>query len=77
MPGFDDLYATWSEIFTPEEDGLHAINAAQAIDMWRSIQEAVKEKHNLSSGQVNHLSQIACKYAMKLPLELELEIRDM
>jgi hypothetical protein len=53
VPVFDDLYATWSEIFTPADDGTY-IKPSYALVMARKAVESVKKSYKLPKSSNDH-----------------------
>lgn len=77
VPGFELLYATWSDIFSAKRDPKLGMNAGKALEMWGQAEDSIKQEYGYGPDTIRHLSGLAFKYAMYLPQELEEEIRDL
>jgi hypothetical protein len=84
-PGFDLLYATWSDILDkkdipkeerPAKGQFFNMNPAKALEVLHEAESSVRKEHGYTRKTVHELSAVAFKYAQYLPLDLEEEIRE-
>ena len=75
-PGFDEMYGTMSDIFTPDNSGEY-VSVEDALTMWKEAERSVAARHGISKEESSLLGRVAFRSALTLPVELEIEINDM
>ncbi|HMT19354.1 MAG TPA: hypothetical protein PKD20_01050 [Candidatus Saccharibacteria bacterium] len=84
-PGFDLLYATWSDILQKKDipvnerqnrGQLFAMNAEKALELLVGAENAVRTQYGYDRKAVQIMSRMAFQYAQFMPLDLEEEIRE-
>ena len=75
-PGFEDLYATWSEILYPDNQGEY-VEVDDGLDMASQAENAVMELWGYPRDYVIRISKNACRAARIVPHLISINILEI